>query len=39
MTKDLAICIHGKNVTPGEDYVFTEQFLEALDNNLKSKMA
>ena len=39
MTKDLAICIHGSNVKHGEHYVYTEEFLEALDNGLKAKMA
>jgi len=39
MTKDLAICIHGSKVEPGKDYVFTEQFLDALDQGLQQKMA
>jgi isocitrate dehydrogenase len=38
MTKDLAVCIHGNKVTAGKDYVYTEQFLDALDNNLKAKL-
>lgn len=38
MTKDLAVCIHGNKVTAGKDYVYTEQFLDALDNNLKTKL-
>lgn len=38
MTKDLAVCIHGNKVTAGKDYVYTEQFLETLDNNLKAKL-
>ncbi len=38
MTKDLAVCIHGSKVKAGEHYVYTEQFLEALDNNLKAKL-
>lgn len=38
MTKDLAVCIHGNKVTPGEHYVFTEEFLEALDKNLQAKL-
>jgi len=33
MTKDLALCIHGKSMTK-EHYLTTEQFLEALDGNL-----
>lgn len=38
MTKDLAVCIHGNSVKAGEHYVYTEQFLDALDNNLKAKL-
>ncbi len=38
MTKDLAVCIHGNKVTAGKDYVYTEQFLDALDTNLKKKL-
>ncbi|MBT3584875.1 MAG: NADP-dependent isocitrate dehydrogenase [Halobacteriovoraceae bacterium] len=36
MTKDLALCIHGANLAE-EHYLTTEQFLEALDENLKKK--
>lgn len=39
MTKDLAVCIHGNNVTAGEHYVYTEEFLDALDRNLKAKLS
>ncbi len=39
MTKDLAVCIHGNNVEAGKDYVYTEVFLDALDNALKAKLA
>jgi isocitrate dehydrogenase len=39
MTKDLAVCIHGNKVNHGEHYVYTEEFLDALDNGLKAKMA
>ncbi len=39
MTKDLAVCIHGNDVKAGEHYVYTEEFLAALDNNLKAKLA
>jgi isocitrate dehydrogenase len=39
MTKDLAVCIHGNKVSHGEHYVFTEEFLDALDANLQKKMA
>jgi len=37
MTKDLALIIHGKNLTK-EHYLTTEEFLSALDNKLKSKL-
>ena len=39
MTKDLAVCIHGNNVKLGEHYLNTEDFLNALDMNLKKKLA
>ena len=39
MTKDLAVCVHGNKVKHGEHYVYTEEFLDALDNNLKKKLA
>ncbi|MCB9046986.1 MAG: NADP-dependent isocitrate dehydrogenase [Chitinophagales bacterium] len=39
MTKDLAVCIHGNKVNAGEHYVYTEQFLDALDKNLKAKLS
>jgi isocitrate dehydrogenase len=35
MTKDLAICLHGNQVKPGKDYLNTEEFLDAIDQNLK----
>ncbi len=38
MTKDLAVCVHGNKVNHGEHYVYTEEFLDALDNALKAKM-
>jgi len=38
MTKDLAVCIHGNNVTHGKDYLYTEEFLDVLDANLKAKL-
>lgn len=38
MTKDLAVCIHGNKVNHGAHYVYTEEFLDALDNALKVKM-
>jgi isocitrate dehydrogenase len=38
MTKDLAVCIHGNKVNHGEHYLYTEEFLDALDTNLKTKL-
>jgi isocitrate dehydrogenase len=38
MTKDLAICLHGNKVTVGKDYLNTEDFLDAIDQNLKKKI-
>jgi isocitrate dehydrogenase len=38
MTKDLAICAFGNNVKHGEHYLYTEEFLEALDTNLKAAL-
>ncbi len=38
MTKDLAVCIHGSKVTSNE-YLYTEDFLEAINTNLKAKLA
>ncbi len=37
MTKDLALIIHGNNLTD-KDYLTTEGFLEALDENLQKKL-
>jgi isocitrate dehydrogenase len=37
MTKDLAVCIHGNKVSHGEHYLYTEEFLDAIDNNLRKK--
>lgn len=39
MTKDLAVCIHGNKVNHGEHYLYTQEFLDALDANLKLKLA
>jgi isocitrate dehydrogenase len=39
MTKDLAVCVHGNKVNHGEHYVYTEEFLDALDANLQKKLA
>jgi len=38
MTKDLAVCIYGNKVKHGEHYLYTEEFLEAIDQNLKIKL-
>lgn len=38
MTKDLAVCIHGNKVEHGTHYLYTEEFLDALDENLKKKI-
>ena len=37
MTKDLALSIHGKNLQTS-DYLTTEEFLNALDENLQQKL-
>lgn len=39
MTKDLAVCAYGNNVKHGEHYLYTEEFLEALDTNLKKALS
>ncbi|WP_276347204.1 NADP-dependent isocitrate dehydrogenase [Daejeonella sp.] len=39
MTKDLAVCIHGNKVNHGEHYLYTEEFLAAIDENLKARLA
>jgi isocitrate dehydrogenase len=39
MTKDLAICIFGNKVNHGEHFLYTEEFLDAIDNNLQKKLA
>ena len=39
MTKDLAVCAFGNNVKHGEHYLYTEEFLAALDDNLKKALA
>ena len=38
MTKDLAVCIHGNKVNHGDHYLYTEEFLDAIDENLKKKL-
>lgn len=38
MTKDLAVIIHGNKVNHGEHYLYTEEFLEVLNEALKLKL-
>jgi len=38
MTKDLAVCVHGNDVKHGEHYLYTEEFLSAIDEGLKAKL-
>jgi len=38
MTKDLAVCIYGNDVK-SENYLNTEAFMDALDQNLKKKLS
>jgi len=37
MTKDLAVCLYGSKVTHGDHYLYTEEFLDAIDENLRKK--
>ncbi|WP_031529572.1 NADP-dependent isocitrate dehydrogenase [Dyadobacter crusticola] len=39
MTKDLAIGVFGNDVKHGEHFLYTEEFLEAIDTNLKAALA
>jgi len=39
MTKDLAICIHGNKVKHGEHYLYTEEFLDAIDTELNKQLS
>ncbi|MCO6465216.1 MAG: NADP-dependent isocitrate dehydrogenase [Bradyrhizobiaceae bacterium] len=39
MTKDLAVCIHGNRVSHGEHYLYTEEFLDAIDQELQKRLA
>ncbi|XP_048384119.1 isocitrate dehydrogenase [NADP], mitochondrial-like isoform X3 [Stegostoma tigrinum] len=40
MTKDLAACIHGlQNIKPGQHYVYTEEFLDVIKENLDKKLS
>ncbi|GAA4319736.1 NADP-dependent isocitrate dehydrogenase [Compostibacter hankyongensis] len=38
MTKDLAICEYGNKVEHGTHYLYTEEFLDALDSALKARL-
>jgi isocitrate dehydrogenase len=38
MTKDLAVTIHGNKVNHGEHYLYTEEFLAAIDENLQARI-
>jgi len=38
MTKDLAVCVHGNKVKHGDHYLYTEEFLDALNEGLKAKL-
>ncbi len=38
MTKDLAVCIKGNKVEAGNDYLYTEEFLEAINQLLMEKI-
>ncbi|MCB9309426.1 MAG: isocitrate dehydrogenase (NADP(+)) [Lewinellaceae bacterium] len=38
MTKDLAIIVYGNDVKHGEHYLYTEEFLEALNTGLQNKL-
>jgi len=38
MTKDLAICIHGNKVEHGKHFLYTDEFLDALSENLQKKL-
>jgi isocitrate dehydrogenase len=37
MTTDLAVCIHGNDVKHGAHYLYTEEFLDALDAELRAR--
>jgi isocitrate dehydrogenase len=38
MTKDLAVCIHGNKFEHGKHYLYTEEFLDEIDKNLRAKL-
>jgi isocitrate dehydrogenase len=37
MTKDLAVAVHGNKVKHGEHFLYTEEFLDAIDENLRKR--
>jgi isocitrate dehydrogenase len=39
MTKDLAVCAFGNKVNHGEHYLYTQEFLDAIDANLKAALS
>jgi isocitrate dehydrogenase len=39
MTKDLAVCIHGNQVEHGTHYLYTEEFLEAINSTLQQALS
>ncbi len=39
MTKDLAVCIHGNKVNHGEHYLYTQEFLDAIDAELSIRLS
>jgi isocitrate dehydrogenase len=39
MTKDLAVCIYGNKVNHGQHYLYTEEFLDAIDAELSKRLA
>ncbi len=38
MTKDLAVCAFGNKVNHGEHYLYTQEFLDAIDSNLQAAL-
>jgi isocitrate dehydrogenase len=38
MTKDLAVCIHGNKVQHGDHYLYTQEFLDELDRELRIRL-
>lgn len=39
MTKDLAICVAGKNDVPRESWMTTTEFMNKIDENLKAALS